>query len=153
MPPLSLERCSRFSTEPHPFITEGELGSATLGPVRRSFPLLLPIVVCLVFWQVWLTWRLMDQDRNLAAQRSRERQIADLALAQLTSMLAGWDLSLRETDAVPPPAALKARFPSNGTLILLAPQSVAATYPRQPLLFIPNVPACRSDDRQRVRAC
>jgi hypothetical protein len=93
--------------------------------VRRSLPLFLAIVVCLAIWQVWLTWRLMEQDRNLAAQRSRERleQIADLALAQFTSTLAEWDLSLREMDALPPPAALKARFPLNGTLILLASPS------------------------------
>jgi hypothetical protein len=57
--------------------------------VRRSLPLFLAIVVGLAIWQVWLTWRLMEQDRNLAAQRSRERleQIADLAVAQLSSAL------------------------------------------------------------------
>ena len=57
--------------------------------VRRSLPLFLAIVVCLAIWQVWLTWRLMEQDRNLAVQRSREHlgQIADLAVAQLASML------------------------------------------------------------------
>jgi hypothetical protein len=32
--------------------------------VRRSFPLFLAIVVCLAIWQVWLTWRLMEQDRK-----------------------------------------------------------------------------------------
>jgi signal transduction histidine kinase len=114
--------------------------------VRRSLPLFLAIVVCLAIWQVWLTWRLMEQDRNLAAQRSRERleQIADLALAQLASMVAEWDLSLREMDALPPPAALKARFPLNGTLILLASPSVTATYPRQPLLFVPEPPSAGS---------
>ena len=76
--------------------------------MRRSLPLFLAIVVCLAVWQVWLTWRLMEQDRNLAAQHSRERleQIADLAVAQLASTLGEWELSLRELDALPPPACL-----------------------------------------------
>ena len=111
--------------------------------MRRSLPLFLAIVVCLTFWQVWLTWRLMEQDRNLAAQRSRERldQVADLGLAQLASVLDEWDLRLREMDALPPPAALKTRLPLNATLILLASPSVTAIYPRQPLLFVPELPS------------
>ena len=58
---------------------------STLPSVRRILPLFLAIVVCLAFWKVWLTWRLMEQDRSLAARRSRERleQIADLGMAQL----------------------------------------------------------------------
>jgi signal transduction histidine kinase len=109
--------------------------------VRRSLPLFLAIVVCLAIWQVWLTWRLMEQDRNLAAQHSRERleQIADLSEAQLSSTLGEWDLSLRELEALPPPAALKAKLPLNGTLVLLAHQSVAA-YPSKSLLFVPEPP-------------
>ncbi len=103
----------------------------------------LAIIVCLAIWQVWLTWRLMEQDSNLAAQHSRERleQIADLALAQLTSTLEAWDLSLRELETLPPPAALKSRLPLHGTLVLLASPSVAATYPNKPLLFVPEPPA------------
>ena len=59
---------------------------------RRSLPLFLAIVVCLAIWQVWLTWRLMEQDRNLSAQHARERleQIADLAVAQLGGQLGDW---------------------------------------------------------------
>ena len=113
--------------------------------VRRSLPLFLAIVVCLAIWQVWLTWRMMEQDRNLAAQHSRERleQIADLSVAQLAGTLGEWDLSLRELDALPPPAALKAKLPLNGTLVLLAHQSAGAVtaYPAKSPLFVPELPS------------
>jgi signal transduction histidine kinase len=116
----------------------------TLSPlaVRRSLPLFLAIVVCLAIWQVWLTWRLMEQDRNLAAQQSRERleQIADLAVAQLSGELGDWDLNLRELNALPPPAALRAKLPPNGTLVILEPHSVAAD-PGRSLLFVPEPPS------------
>jgi len=117
----------------------------TLSPlsVRRALPLFLAVVVGLAIWQVWLTWRLMEQDRNLAAQHSRERleQIADLAVAQLIGALGEWDLSLRELISLPPPAALKAKLPLNGTLILLAPHQSVTTYPGKSLLFVPGPPA------------
>jgi signal transduction histidine kinase len=119
----------------------------TLSPlaVRRSLPLFLAIVVCLAIWQVWLTWRLMEQDRNLAVQRSRERleQIADLAVAQLGGQLGDWDLNLRELSALPPPAAVRAKFPLGATLVILEHQSVAADPPR-PLLFVPEPPSASS---------
>jgi signal transduction histidine kinase len=110
--------------------------------VRRSLPLFLAIVVCLAILQVWLTWRLMEQDRNLAVQRSREHlgQIADLAVAQLASMLGEWDLSLRVLDALPPPAALAAKLPPNGALVLLTDQSVTS-YRGKPLLYVPAPPS------------
>jgi len=116
----------------------------TLSPVavRRSLPLFLAIVVCLAIWQVWLTWRLMEQDRNLAEQRSRERleQIADLAVAQLGGQLGDWDLNLRELNALPPPAALRTKFPPTGTLVILEHHSVAAD-PGRLLLFVPEPPS------------
>jgi signal transduction histidine kinase len=110
--------------------------------VRRSLPLFLAIVVCLAIWQVWLTWRLMEQDRNLAVQRSHEHleQMADLALAQLGGQLGDWDLNLRGLNALPPSAALRAKFPLNGTLVILEHHSVA-TDPRRSLLFVPEPPS------------
>jgi signal transduction histidine kinase len=110
-------------------------------PVRWSLPLFLALVVCLAIWQVWLTWRLMGQDRNLAAQQSRYRleQIADLALAQLASKLGEWELSLRELESLPPASTLQANLPANGVLVLLSHQSVDL-YPAKHLLFVPEPP-------------
>jgi hypothetical protein len=110
-------------------------------PVRWSLPLFLALVVCLAIWQVWLTWRLMGQDRNLAAQQSRYRleQIADLALAQLASKLGEWELSRRELESLPPASTLQANLPANGVLVLLSHQSVDL-YPAKHLLFVPKPP-------------
>jgi signal transduction histidine kinase len=103
----------------------------------------LAAVVCLAVWQIWLTWRVMEQDRNLAAGRARDRleQIADLALAHLRATLADWDLSLHETEALPPTDALKSRLPPNGAFILLTPPAAITTYPFRPLLFAASPPA------------
>ncbi len=112
--------------------------------MRRGFPLFLATVVCLAMWQVWLTWRSMEQDRNLAAQRSRDRleQAADLAIAELTNTLAQWDLHLRELHALPPQEASNVAIPPGGSLIVMNSWSVA-TYPVRPLLFVPAAPSPR----------
>ena len=96
------------------------------------------VVLCLALWQVWLTWRLREQDRSLAAQRSRERleQVADLAVAQLTGTLVDWDLRVREIVTLPPPATGKSRLPDDGSVIVFAANSAKA-YPK-PLLFVPE---------------
>lgn len=101
---------------------------------RRTPALFLAIVAGLAIWQVWLTWRLMEQERSLAAQRSRERveQIADLALAQLNSALGTWDAGLRDFRAAPPPG---------GSLALAASGSAVTVKPARPLLFTPEAPA------------
>jgi hypothetical protein len=83
-------------------------------PARRWLSVLLGGVVCLAAWQVWLTMRLLEQDRNLDLQRSRERlgAIADLAVAQLAGGLAEWDLGLRELNTLPMSASQQARLPN-----------------------------------------
>jgi signal transduction histidine kinase len=105
---------------------------------RRSLSLFLAIVACLAMWQVWLTWRLMEQDRNLELQRSRERleQTADLALSQLERRIGDWDLALRELKSLPP---LVPNLPAGATFLLISHGSVAL-YPKRPLLFVPETP-------------
>jgi signal transduction histidine kinase/tetratricopeptide (TPR) repeat protein len=108
---------------------------------RRSLSLFLVGVVCLAFWQVWLTWRLMEQDRNLELQRSRERleQIADLTVAQLARSLGECEFGLRELNSLPPPSSVRAKLPADATLILIS-QGTVTIFPRRPLLFVPDLP-------------
>jgi signal transduction histidine kinase len=110
--------------------------------VRRSLPLFVAIVASLAISQVWLTWRIAEQDQRLAAQRAKERldQTADLALDQLAGKLASWELSLREWKDLPPPGEAKLKTPPNTTLIRIAAGSVVV-YPAKPLLFVPHPPA------------
>jgi signal transduction histidine kinase len=108
---------------------------------RRSLSVFLAGVVCLACWQIWLTWRLMEQDRSLEQQRARERteQLADLAVAQLGRSLGDWDLALGEINSLPPSPALSARLPGRATLILIS-RGAAKVYPPSPLLYVPNPP-------------
>lgn len=100
--------------------------------------MLLAGVVCLAGWQVWLTVRLLQQDGNLAVQRSRERlnQIADLASAHLAISSRDWDLALNELTWVPPSREELARFPKGSTIVYISQDSIR-TYPQRPLLFTP----------------
>ncbi len=104
--------------------------------------MLLAGVVCLAGWQVWLTLRLLEQDRNLELQRSRERlgAIGDLAVAHLAATTADWDLGLHDLTALPPPSPLEARFPKGATFLLISREGITV-YPRRPLLFKPALPA------------
>ena len=106
---------------------------------RRSLSLFLAGVVCLACWQVWLTWRLMEQDRNLELERGRERleRTADLAVAELARSLGDWDLGLRELASLPPSASLRAKLPAGAALVLISHGAIAV-YPPMPLLFVPD---------------
>jgi signal transduction histidine kinase len=114
---------------------------------RRSLSLFLSVVACLAAWQVWLTWRLMEQDRNLELQHSRERleQTADLALSQLERRIADWDLGLRGLEFLPPPPELISKSLPGAMFILISHGSVIL-YPKAPLLFVPQPPASSAPD-------
>src|SRR5579862_8041091 len=115
-------------------------------PTRQWLTVLLGGVVCLASWQVWLTVRLMEQDRNLELQRSQERlgQIADLALAQLSRSLTGWEHALRAVNAfpwgvLPSRASLDDLYPIGTTFILIS-QNGIEIFPERPLMFTPVPP-------------
>ncbi len=107
-------------------------------PARQWLMVLLTGVVCLAAWQVWLTARLLEQDRNLEQRNARERlvQAADLTLAQISGNLGDWELGLHELNALPPSASLAARFPRQATSILIRRETIEV-FPSRTLLFVP----------------
>jgi signal transduction histidine kinase len=113
-------------------------------PARRWLSVLLAGVVCLAAWQLWLTVRLLEQERNLEAQQSRERlgQIADIAVAQLAASSRDWDRALHELNGLPPTAAMQARFPASAMLAVVARDRIQI-YPQQPLLYTPVLPVAQ----------
>ena len=112
-----------------------QLGVFKALSTRQRLSVLLALVVCLAGFQVWLTVRLMEQDRNLEIQRSRERltQIADLAVGQLGNTLGDWDLGLHELYSLPPSPTMLTRLPAGATFVLMS-QSTITVYPHKPLL-------------------
>jgi signal transduction histidine kinase len=110
-------------------------------------------VVCLAAWQVWLTLRLIEQDRNLEFQRAVQRlvQISGLAVAQLAERLDDWDLGLRELNSLPPPTSLEARMPTGSTFVMLFQNSVQV-FPSRPLLFTPIAPVVKAQSSQAFDA-
>ncbi|MGA8027606.1 MAG: HAMP domain-containing sensor histidine kinase [Bryobacteraceae bacterium] len=109
--------------------------------VRRSLALFLAVVFGLALWQLVLSWRLMQQDSNLAERQKREHleQIADLAVSQIVGALGKWELTLRKLESLPPSTNLQLTPARGKWLILLGINSVS-TYPRRSLLFVPATP-------------
>lgn len=107
--------------------------------VRRSLASFLVVVVGLAIWQVTLSWLLMKQDSDLASRRTGEHleQVADLAVSQIASSLAKWELVLRNLDTLPPASPMELMPPAGNWLILLRSGSVTI-YPGRSLLFVPT---------------
>jgi signal transduction histidine kinase len=88
---------------------------------------------------MWLTARLLEQDRNLEQRTARENlgQVADLTVAQLSGSLGDWELGLHELNTLPPSSSLAARFPKQATSILIRLERVEV-FPPRTLLFVPT---------------
>jgi len=110
-------------------------------PARRWLTVLLAGIACLAGWQVWLTVRLLEQDRNLEAQQSRERlgRIADLVVARMVAASADWDTALHELKSLPPSSLQKERFPNGATFLLISQDGIKFS-PQKVLLFSPLLP-------------
>lgn len=138
-----------------------QLGILRALSARRSLSLFLAGVMGLACWQVWLTWRMMEQDGNLELERSREHleQTADLAVAELARNLGDWDLGLRELKSLPSSSSLRAKLPAGATILLISHGAITVD-PPTPLLFVPDTsftpaaasPAFKAADDFELRA-
>ena len=121
-----------------------------LRPGRRLLSMFLAVALLLGGTLLWLSWRLVRQDRELSMQRLQERReiAADLAVAGLQKSLARAEEQLAAVAAVAPAecakraAALAATLPGDSVLIADAGAEVLA-YPEGRLPFYPVAPATR----------
>jgi signal transduction histidine kinase len=81
----------------------------------------------------WLCWRLLDQDRQLESQRTRERleQAADRTAAALASSIEGLDAWLPLT------ADANMKSPPPGLVLLLKNETGTAVWPAGSLAYLP----------------
>ena len=95
----------------------------------------------------WLSWRLLEQDRALAAQRIQERieNAADMACtylrqgqAEVEEKLAG--LAALPWADLPAAATLEADNLGNGVLLVSIRREEVHPYPRKRLLYLPYLP-------------
>ena len=122
------------------------LGRLWFQPPRRVLTGFLLVVVACVGALAWLGYRLLDQDRSLEAQRTRDQLeiAADLTAAALDRQLAVLEKALGD----PPDAA---RLP-DGTILIIARARDLEFHGSRRLLFYPEVveaPPFVSDDRLR----
>jgi two-component system phosphate regulon sensor histidine kinase PhoR len=117
-------------------------------PHRRPHPLLsrfVAITLVLVAALGWLSWRLLEQDRALERQRTRDRleNAADLVAAGLSRHLAGIADTLGQltTGAATREADRVAASLSEDAVLLLASATRFDAYPRGRLLHTPLPPA------------
>ena len=95
----------------------------------------------------WLSWRLLEQDRGLEAQRIRERieSAADMASAYLRQGQAKVEEKLARLASLPQsnlPAAASMEAVSLGDAVLLVAfrQEEVLAFPREQLLYFPYLP-------------
>jgi signal transduction histidine kinase len=116
-------------------------------PPRHLLPMFLLISLGPAAALGWLSWRLLEQDRALAAQRIQERieNAADMASAYLRQGQAEVEENLARLAALPladlPAAAtLEADNLGNGVLLVSFRREEIHAFPRERLLYLPYLP-------------
>ena len=119
-----------------------------LGPSRRILSMFLALAMLLSGTLLWLGWRMVRQERELAGQRLQQgRELAaDLTLAQLQKSLARAEEEVTALSASPPSEVAKragviaATLP-NDSAVIADNGSVMLAYPNHRLTFYPVAPA------------
>ncbi len=109
---------------------------AWIRPPRHVLPLFLAVTLVPAAGLVWLGWRLLHQERELADQRVQERRerAADLLVAALEQKLLATEQDLTESVALQ-----NAALGDDVLLVAFGPGSVNA-HPKARLLYYPFVP-------------
>jgi signal transduction histidine kinase len=118
-----------------------------LGPSRRLLLSFLAVAVALAGVMLWLGWKLVRQDQDLAAQRLQERResATDLAVGALQKSLSQIEEQMTRLASLAPverrkqAAADAETFAEDCALILFQPDAVEA-FPERRLPFFPAVP-------------
>jgi signal transduction histidine kinase len=118
-----------------------------LGPPRRLWFSFLAVAVVLTGVMLWLGWKLVRQDQELAAQRLQERResATDLAAIALQKSLSQIEEQMTRLASLAPVERRRQAAADAGTLtadcalILFQPDAVEA-FPEQRLPFLPAVP-------------
>ena len=118
-----------------------------LGPSRRLLFSFLAVAVVLVGVMLWLGWRLVRQDQELAAQRLQERResATDLAAAALQKSLSRIEEQMTRLASLAPVERRRQAAADAGTLtddcaLILFQPDAAEDFPERRLPFYPAVP-------------
>jgi len=107
-----------------------------LRPHRSVLVLLLAVTCVPAAALIWVSWRMLEQDRALAAQRLQERleHGADVAVSALDRRVADLHAQLPAWAAAPP-----VDLPADA-VVLVADQETVRTHPAGRLLWQPGLP-------------
>jgi signal transduction histidine kinase len=118
-----------------------------LGPSRRLLLSFVGVAVVLAAVMLWLSWKLVRQDQELAAQSLQERResAADLAVAALQKSLSRIEEQMNRLASLAPVERRKQAAADAGNLtddcaLILFQQDTADAFPAQRLPFFPVIP-------------
>ena len=110
-----------------------------LRPPRQLLTIFLAMMLASASALTWLGWRILEQDRMVEAQRSRERleHAADRAAAALERALAEIEDRLTEWATRP---TTQIRDPAEDGLALIFSSQTMEAFPKSRLLYYPALP-------------